>query len=414
MFLIYGCISQVSSSETPAGVVATPLKTLELPDTGTPSISATSSPETLFSVAENCPFDRYVPDKYSSFSSGANLVGLIDNKLVLTNIKTGVTEMYDEIAIDRRPLLSSKDGKHIAYMSTSGNEKILWVLTPSTYSSPKSFPIPFDTVWISWIASDKIALWNYPDAYGCQQYDGFFDLKTEGVTQPANRIPELDPTRCRLSPSISEDGLKALYPWRAQDLNTGAISEIHLVDSITTDPPHYYLNWTDDTISIMSFKENMLSYLSDLPISNLNGQPISLQTIQLPAFATKSYYWTLPIIGSNIKQFGWDLFDPNTDVSSFYTDPGKGNLPTNFYMINLDTNRFTNYCLDRSVPFNPDKADFARPVQQGYFSPDNKYLAWTIYSNADYTPPIETHVLDLETGIVVVIKDLEAFGWVIP
>lgn len=413
MLLLYGCASQTNYPKTQPPVTATPLQTLDLLNTGTPSKLATSSPETSFSVTESCPSDRYVLDKYSGFSSDANLVGLIDNKLILTNISTGATDIYGEIVIDRKPLLSSTDGKHIAYMTMNGSEKTLWVFTPSIRSSPKSYPIPSETVSISWIASDKIALWNYPDTYGCQQYSGFFDLNTEVITQPANKIPELDPTRCRLLPSISENGLKALYPWQVQDLNTGAISEIHLVDNVATDPPRYFLDWANGSISILSFKENLLSYLLDLTTSSLNDQPIKLHTVQLPAFATKDYYWTLPIIGSNIKRFGWDLIDPNADVPSYDVDPGKGNLPTNFYGINLDINQFTNYCLDRSVPFDLGKVNFAKPVQQGYFSPDGKYLAWTIYSNADYTPPIETQVLDLETGVVIVIKDLETFGWVI-
>lgn len=414
MLLLYGCVSRTSYPKTQPPATATSLQTLSPLDASGSSKLATSSPETSFSVTESCPSDRYALDKYSGFSSNANLVGLIDNKLILTNISTGTTDMYDEIVIDRKPLISSIDGKYIAYMTINGSKKTLWVFMPSSRSSPKSYPIPSETVSISWIASDKIALWNYPDSYGCQQYNGFFDLNTEVITQPANKIPELDPTRCRLLPSISENGLKALYPWQIQDLNTGAISEIHLADNVATDPPRYYLDWTNDSISIMSFKENLLSFQLDLTTSDLNDQPIKLHTIQLPAFATKDYYWISPIIGSNIRSFGWDLIGSSADAPSNYINPDNGNLPTTFYGINLDINQFTNYCLDRSVPFDPDKAKFAKTVQQGYFSPDGKYLAWTIYSNADYTPPIETQVLDLETGVVIVIKDLETFGWIIP
>jgi len=413
MFLLYGCIPQKGGIETPVGAVVSPVKTPKfLHETELPP-ATTSSLEPSFSVTKSCPLNRYVLDKYSGFSSDASLVVLIGNKLAILNITTGTTEIYYQITIDRSPLLSSPDAKHLAYLSVSDNEKILWTFTPSTESSPKSFSIPSETVWISWIANDKIALWDRPDSYGCLQYSGFFDLKTESVTRPANRIPELDPTKCRLLPFISEDGLRALYPWRVQDLITGATYEIRFIDSITTDPPLYSFDWTDDSISIVSFKENKLSYVVDLPISGLNDQHIKLQTIQLPAFATKGYYWILPTIGKNIKQFGWDLIERNTEVSD-YVDPNKGNLPTNFYMIHLDTNQFTNYCLDRGVPFDPNKVNFVKPVQQGYFSPDDKYLAWTIYSTAEYTPPMETHVLDLETGIVIVIKDLEVFGWVIP
>jgi hypothetical protein len=73
-----------------------------------------------------------------------------------------------------------------------------------------------------------------------------------------------------------------------------------------------------------------------------------------------------------------------------------------------------NYCLDRSVPHEISQLEFAKPVNSGYFSPDGKYLSWTIYSTADYTPPIETQVLELETGKVIVFPNIEIFGWVVP
>jgi hypothetical protein len=414
VFLLYGCISQTASTETPLTVVTTPLKTLESPALSTPSSVQTPSLETSFSVTEICPLDRFVLDKYLEFSSNASLLTLIDSKLALINLRTGIRKIYDQIVADSNTLFTSPDGKHISFLSTDGENKKLWVFTPSVEESPKSFLISKDTVWLSWIANDKIALWNYPDSNGCQQYDGFFDLKTEDITQPKNRIPELDQTKCRLLPSISDDGLKAFYPWQIRDLSTGTTFDVHIIDNISTDPPHYVSDWSDDSISIMSFKENILSYALDLPRSSLDNQPIKLQNVQMPAFATKSHYWTLPITASNLKKFGWDLIDRDTDVSGYYADPSKGNLPTNFYTIALDTSQFVNYCLDRSIPHNQEKINFAKPVHQGYFSPDGKYLAWTIYSTADYTPPIETQVLDLETGKVIVFEDIEAFGWVIP
>jgi len=395
-------------------VIPTPLKTLESPVLSTPSTVQTPSLEMLFSMTEICPLDRFVLDKYLEFSSNVSLVTLVDSKLALINLRTGIRKIYDQIVTDSNSLFTSPDGKYIAFLSINDIDKNLWVFTPSDAESPKSFPISSDTVWLSWIDNDKIALWNYPDPNGCQQYDGFFDLETENITRPKNRIPELDLTKCRLFPSISNNGLKAFYPWQILDLSTGITSDVHLIDNISTDPPHYVLDWSDDSISIISFKENILSYALDLSVSSLDNQPIKLQNVQMSAFATKSHYWTLPIIGSNLKKFGWDLIDRNTDVSGYYADPSKGNLPTNFYTIALDTSQFVNYCLDRSIPYDQGKIDLAKPVQQGYFSPDGKYLAWTIYSTADYTPPIETQVLDLETGRVIVIEDVETLGWVIP
>ena len=414
VFLLYGCISQSGRTEVPVTVITTPLKTPLPTALSTPSIVQTPSPEPSFSMTEICPLDRFVLEKYLEFSSDVSLVTLIESKLVLINLRTGVHKIYDQIVTDRNSLFTSPDGKHISFLSTNGEEKNLWVFTPSIEESPRSFSISSDTVWLSWIDNDKIALWNYPDPNGCHQYDGFFDLQTENITRPNHRIPELDQTKCRLFPSISNDGLKAFYPWQIRDLSTGGTSDIDFIDEITTDPPHYVLDWSDDSISIISFKEEILSYALDLSLSSLNNQPIKLQNVQMPAFATKSHYWTLPIIGSNLRKFGWDLVDRNTDVSGYFADPSKGNVPTNFFAIALDASQFVNYCLDRSIPYDQGKIDLAKPVRQGYFSPDGKYLAWTIYSTADYTPPIETQVLDLETGKVVVIENIETFGWVIP
>ncbi len=412
MFLLYGCMAQTGRTEIPLTVVATPTKTLESPKT--PSTILTPSLETLFAVAEKCLADRFALNRYTEFTSDVDLATLINGKLALINLKTGTRKIFDQIITDVNSFFASPDGKHISFLSVNGTDRKLWVFTPSIEESPKSFPVSSDVVRLSWISSDKIALWSYSDSYGCQQYEGFFDLDTETIWRPQNGLPELDQTQCRILPTISDDGLTAFYPWQIRDLNTGLTSELHVSDDITTDPPQYVLDLSDDSISILSFKENLLSYVLDLPISNLDRQPIKLHTVQMPAFATKSHYWMLPIVGSNLKQFGWDLIDQNTDVSGYYADPSKGNLPTHFYMVSVASSQFVNYCLDRSVPHNREKMEFAKPVRQGYFSPDGKYFAWTIYSTADYTPPIETQVLDLENGKVIVIENVETFGWVIP
>ena len=414
VFLLYGCISQTHRTEIPVTEITTPLKTSEPAVLTAPPIGQTPSLESSFSITGICPLDRFVLDKYLEFSSNVSLVTLIDSKLALINLRTGIRKIYDQIIINSNFLFTSPDGKHISFLSTNGEDKRLWIFTPSAEESPKSFPIPKNTIWLDWIANDKIALWAHSDPNGCQQYDGFFDLITESINRPKNRIPELDPTKCKLLPAISNDGLKAFYPWQIWDLNTGATSDIHLIDEISSDPPYYRLDWSDDSISIISFNEDILSYALDLAVSSLDNQPIKLQNVQMPAFATKSHYWTLPIIGSNLEKFGWDLIDRSTDVSGYYADPSKGNLPTNFYAVALDTSQFVNYCLDRSIPYNKEKVSLAKPVRQGYFSPDGKYLVWTIYSTADYTPPLETQVLELETGKVIVIEDVETFGWVIP
>lgn len=412
--ILFGCETRLSDAK-PTQLATLPVATLE---TAEIEIKETTqfADGSSFYTTQRCPANRFVLGEYPDFSSEANLITLIDDKLAFVDIKEGRFETYDYVnVIDTSSLSVSPDGTRLSYVSGFGDDRKLWLFTPSTKEVPTSFAIPNDISFGRWISNSKIALWSFADPYGCYQYDSFFDLDTESVTQPSNRIPEMEQSRCIRLPSISSDGLKALYPWQVKDLDSGATYDIFIVDKIVTNPPNYFLGWSNNSVSIGSYQGNTLSYKINLSVNDLNSQPIKLQTVQMPGFATKdSLFRKSPVIEFNMKRFGWDLIDQNVDFSSYHPDAGQDNIPTNFYLVNLEMQQFVNYCLDRNIPISPEMKDFSIPEQRGYFSPDGRYLAWTIYSNVDYTPPIETQVLDLETGMVAVFKEVEVFGWIIP
>jgi hypothetical protein len=410
-FLLFGCVPQTANTEVLPAITPFPTGTLEASNILT--VKTQPAIEAQFATTEVCSSDRYVFDSYPDFSEKASLVTLTNNHLSLVDVTTGRINIYDYILEDGVQPVVSLDGEHIAYLSGFGSEKKLWVFTPSTDEPPKPFSLPADTVFIRWINDKKLGLWNYPDEYGCQQYGGFFDIDSENVVEPNYAIPAMEQSRCIYLPSIGDDGLRVLYPWQLKDLGTGAIQDIFLPAKIETNPPNYFLGWSNENIFVMSYKEKTLSYIIDLSVKDLN-EPVILRTVQMPAFATKDSYRISPIIDSNSKLLGWDLIEESTNILDNYTTPAVGNFPTNFYLVDLHANQFVDYCLNRSIPSNTDMENLATPQHKGYFSPESNYLAWTIYSNDAFTPPIETQILDITNGKVIVFPELEIFGWVVP
>lgn len=391
-------------------------------NTQTPVIENTQTPEVhSFSEKKVCPAKRYISGKYLTYSSSAELVTVVNGKIGLINLKTGEIDVYDQ-SVRRVNLYSSPDGEHIAYQSANDELPYLTVFTPSSGQPSKSFALSSDVVFLNWVSNSKIALRTHSNPAGCTQYGGFFDLETESLVQQRETLADLDRYQCSLLPDISEDGMKVVYPWQVRDLNTGAIEEIRLnMDTDLHNPfPPYLLDWSDNTISILVFSENHFLYRLNFPLNSLSTQLIKLQTVQMPAFATKDYRSNYPFFGLNMDRLGWDLIAPETDISE-YADSSKGNLPTVFYIIDLTSNEIFNYCLDRSIPYDGGQFKYIEPVDKGYFSPDGKYLAWTIYGEpieerktGNINIPVETQILELETGRVVIIPDIEVYGWALP
>lgn len=423
MFLLCGCVSQSRSSENqliPTVISKEADNATAVENTQT--LENTQTPEVLsFSEKKVCPAKRYISGKYPSFSSSAELVTVVNEKIGLINLKTGEIDIYDQ-SVRHVNLYSSPDGKHIAYLSANDETPFLRVFTPSSGQSSKSFAISPDVIFLNWVSNNKIALRTHSSPVGCTQYGGFFDLDTESLVQQRETLSDLDRYQCSLLPAISEDGMKVAYPWQIRDLNTGVIEELRLnMDTnLNNSFPPYLLDWSDNTISILVFSENRFLYRLNFPLNSLSTQPIKLQTVQMPAFATKDYGSNYPFFGLNMDRLGWDLIAPETDISE-YADSSKGNLPTNFYIIDLISKEIFNYCLNRSIPYDGNQFKYIEPADKGYFSPDGKYLAWTIYGEpieerktGNIYIPVETQMLEFGTGKVVVIPDIEVYGWALP
>jgi hypothetical protein len=63
--------------------------------------------------------------------------------------------------------------------------------------------------------------------------------------------------------------------------------------------------------------------------------------------------------------------------------------------------------LDRAVFEDGSLPEIAR---DGFFSPDAKYFAWTVYDSSSGLP-IGSKILDLSAGAIVSAPNIEVLGW---
>jgi hypothetical protein len=86
---------------------------------------------------------------------------------------------------------------------------------------------------------------------------------------------------------------------------------------------------------------------------------------------------------------------------------------TQFYTINYQTMGMVDYCYDRGLiheTFSSSADDKGHTSTISYASPDERYLAWNIY-NLDNGDVEGASIIDLETGYVSYVDDIEVIGW---
>jgi hypothetical protein len=86
---------------------------------------------------------------------------------------------------------------------------------------------------------------------------------------------------------------------------------------------------------------------------------------------------------------------------------------TQFYVINYQTMRMIDYCYDRGyIPqtINTSSDEIGHTSIVSYVSPDERYLAWNIYNLEDGNV-VGASIIDLETGYVSYVQDIEIIGW---
>jgi len=297
----------------------------------------------------------------------------------------------------------SPSGETVAYISKINGTTYLNInkLFNNKLTSLWKIKIPDNTTILQWTNNRMIAIWSQSDRQSCPTAVALFDASTGKLAYLSSFPTLVFPQDCEHLPALSPTGTKLIYPaWKLYDFETGEAETI-LPGLKNLDPtlPTLDLKWTSKGFSIINLHENILSYVLSISAENLSSEDVSLKQIMLPGLA-EAVIWSSPkwwSLDGNL--IGLDLMDSNTDPKDFVF--ANKAVPTNFYLLDLEASKLFNYHLDRSEV--DDKEAVA--------SPDERFLAWTIYDTSSGAP-IATKIIDLSNGVTALIKDVEVLGWI--
>lgn len=337
------------------------------------------------------------------------LIRTSENRLGVMNLSKMEIENEYQLSdsIVSYPVIN-EDGVLMAQINRQNDKKLLQIKNLST-DEESWVDLPEESVLAKWLNNTKLAIWGGPTAIGCLSLLLIYDDFTTSTSYPPHPMPELQKTECIQLPLLTTDGTKMIYPWKMFDFQTGiSINAFSFMESVPENPPSYSLREANKKISIAYVNGDKLIYLLNVPLANINEVGINPKVVLLPGLATKNGWWQPFSWWPSRMQIGIDLIDQEVDplqllVSGQYA-------PTNFYFVDFATNKIFDYDLDRAV-FT--EGSLPQRINYGFPSPDGRYFAWTIYDGSSGLP-IGIKVLELSSGFVISIPELEMLGWVSP
>jgi hypothetical protein len=389
----------------------------------TPAQTPTSGNNVIQTVTNSNSLDTLEPShngfEHMSISSQnvQVLAGDIDFRLLvkvseyrigrfnLTNQMVENEESLPETFIDY-PVVSD-NGFMMAYINIQQNQKELVVRSLALTNEETSIALPKESVLATWVSSSKIAIWGGSPEWQCLRLLLLYDISIAEVSYPKFPAPDYDKSDCVQLPLISSDGTKEIYPWHIFDFENGTSSNgfPFMMNTLKT-PSTYSLTGKGNNISIAYVNDNQLSYVLNVPITTM-GQVSKPETIELLGLATKNGWWQPITWWPDQTKLGMDLIDQNTDPLEFLVSNQQ--VPTKFYLIDFGAHKIVDYELDRGLFF--EKA-LPQRIYKGFPSPDGKFFAWTIYDGSTGLP-IGSKVLELSSGFILSIPELDILGWAV-
>jgi hypothetical protein len=262
---------------------------------------------------------------------------------------------------------------------------------------------------VRWITDEQIELWYYPDsARECPQRESIINPFTQ-ETLISPEIPLSVSPQCFFDLSTNPDHSKIIYLnedglWSIYNFNTGQSQNVFpwLSKSERFALWPRFIQWSTTGITIALPHQESVDFIVDLPISEVSENDVVLNKFLLPD-GKKIYNETFSWWALDKGFVGLDLVQ-----SDFrYFESGDETPPSNFVILDLKHSILYDYNLDRaSVEDTQRVSDYIV-----HASVDDRFLAWTIFNPPSMGNPIETVVLDRQTGQIARIKGFEFFGW---
>jgi hypothetical protein len=400
ILIFVGCTPPANSASIPTKMQATePIPTAT-------SSAITLLPTSTVSLFSEIKLGHHVQNAFSKNPDFHLIVKDTDNKIGVLNFSNMDTQNKQLLSdsIVNLPVVSENGGL-LAQIIRQENSKLLKIINSKT-NEERIVPLPKEAVMLQWLSQDRLAIWGGSDHMQCLELLMTYDNATDEISYPIHPVPELQKSQCLQLPTLTSSGTKMIYPWEVFDTTTGTSTDVFpFMNKLYKYPPAYSLKEGNGKVSIAYLNGNVLYYLLNTPLDKINDKNLKPEVVALPGLGTSGAWWQPLRWSSFQKQIAMDLVDRDVDPEGLLASSKQ--VPTKFYILDFSAQQLINYELDRAV-----FTDGALPqkVYDVLFSPDDKYVAWTIYDSLSGLP-IGSKILELSSGAIVAVPEMEVIGW---
>jgi hypothetical protein len=402
ILVFVGCTPPPNKALTPT------MQETEHTPTATSSATSLSPTSTVPSFSE-IELGHHTQHAFSKNPAFPLIIKNTENQLGVLN--------FSNMDIQNKQLLSdsivnfpvvSENGGSLAQIIRQENNKSLKIINLNT-DEERILTLPKEAVMPQWLNRDKLAIWGGSDHVQCLELLMTYDNSTNEISYPVHPVPELQKSQCLQLPSLTANGTKMIYPWEVFDTTTGMSSDAFpFMKKLYKYPPAYSLKVGNGKVSIAYVNENTLYYLLNTPLDKVNDKNLEPEVVALPGLGTSGAWWQTLTWSSGQKQLAMDLVDRDADPEGLLVSGQQ--VPTIFYILDFSTQKLVNYDLDRAVFTD---GTLPQRIYDVLFSPDDKYVAWTIYDSLSGIP-IGSKILELSSGAIVAVPEIEVIGWTDP
>jgi hypothetical protein len=170
--------------------------------------------------------------------------------------------------------------------------------------------------------------------------------------------------------------LHKLFPWIVLDEQESS----YIV-------PRTSVRWSPGGLSILVERRYGIDLASNIAVSRANDTNTLVSRVVLPGEGLQTNIIAWSDNSSLLALVRYDL------------QMGR-NGPNQLYVLNADANTLYDYCFDRQRIFS-----------YGGISPDNRFMAWTLFADEAGSAQRQIVVLDLATGLYAELEGMEFVAW---